>query len=77
MIFGGVPYYLSLMQKQFSMAQNIDNLCFAPKGELVNEFGNLYASLFKNHEKHVQIVEVLSKKAKGLTREEIIKSTNN
>jgi AAA+ ATPase superfamily predicted ATPase len=75
MIFGGIPYYLSLMQKQFSMAQNIDNLCFSRKGELVNEFGNLYASLFKNHEKHVQIVEVLSKKAKGLTREEIIKST--
>jgi hypothetical protein len=75
MIFGGIPYYLSLMQRQFSMAQNIDNLCFAEKGELTNEFGNLYASLFKNHEKHVKIVEVLSKKVKGLTREEIIKSS--
>jgi AAA+ ATPase superfamily predicted ATPase len=74
MIFGGVPYYLSLMQKQLSMAQNIDNLCFAKKGKLANEFGNLYASLFKNHERHVRIVEALSKKAKGLTREEIIKS---
>jgi AAA+ ATPase superfamily predicted ATPase len=75
MIFGGIPYYLSLMQKQLSMAQNIDSLCFAPKGKLTNEFGNLYASLFRNHERHVKIVKVLSKKAKGLTREEIIKST--
>jgi AAA+ ATPase superfamily predicted ATPase len=75
MIFGGIPYYLSLMQKQFSMAQNIDNLCFAEKGKLTNEFGNLYASLFRNFEKHVKIVEVLSKKVKGLTREEILKHT--
>ncbi|MDR1667289.1 MAG: ATP-binding protein [Bacteroidales bacterium] len=74
MIFGGIPYYLSLIQKQFSMAQNIDNLCFAQKGMLKNEFENLYASLFKNHDKHVKIVEVLSKKAKGLTREEIIEN---
>ncbi|MDR3366570.1 MAG: AAA family ATPase [Prevotellaceae bacterium] len=73
MIFGGVPYYLSLMQKQLSMAQNIDKLCFKEKGRLANEFGNLYASLFRSHEKHVKIVEVLSKKVKGLTRDEIVK----
>jgi AAA+ ATPase superfamily predicted ATPase len=75
MIFGGVPYYLSLMQKQFSMAQNIDNLCFAEKGALRSEFENLYASLFKNYDGHMKIVEALSKKAKGLTREEIIEHT--
>lgn len=74
MIFGGIPYYLSHMQKRFSMAQNVDNICFAKKGMLRNEFENLYASLFKNYETHVKIVEALSKKAKGLTREEIIKS---
>ena len=75
MIFGGVPYYLSLMQKQFSMAQNVDNLCFAKKGILRNEFDTLYASLFRNHENHVEIVKVLSKRAKGMTREEIIENT--
>jgi hypothetical protein len=74
MIFGGIPYYMSLMQKQFSMAQNIDNLCFAQKGILKNEFENLYASLFKNYDNHIKIVEILSKKAKGLTREEIIEN---
>lgn len=75
MIFGGIPYYLSLMQKQFSMAQNIDNLLFAESAPLKNEFQNLYASLFKKAENHLKIVEALSKKAKGLTREEIIKIT--
>ena len=71
MIFGGIPYYLSLMQKPFSLAQNVDNLCFAEKGMLRNEFDNLYASLFRNSENHVKIVEALSKKAKGMTRDEI------
>ena len=75
MIFGGIPYYLTLMQKQYSMAQNIDNICFAEKGTLRNEFENLYASLFRNCENHLKIVEALSKKVKGLTREEIIEHT--
>ena len=75
MIFGGIPYYLSLMQKQFSMAQNIDNMFFAETAPLKNEFQNLYASLFKKAENHLKIVEALSKKTKGLTREEILKST--
>ena len=75
MIFGGIPYYLSLMQKQYSLAQNVDRLCFAERGMLRNEFENLYASLFRNYENHVKIVEALSKKTKGLTREEIIENT--
>jgi len=75
MIFGGIPYYLSLMQKQFSMAQNVDNMCFAENGILRYEFDNLYASLFRNYENHLKIVGVLSKKTKGMTREEIIENT--
>ena len=75
MIFGGIPYYLSLMQKQYGLAQNVDSLCFAEKGMLRNEFENLYASLFRNYDSHVKIVEALSKKVKGMTREEIINNT--
>jgi AAA+ ATPase superfamily predicted ATPase len=75
MIFGGIPYYLSLMKKQLSMAQNIDNLCFKEKGELTEEFNNLYASLFRHSENHIKIVEALSRKTQGLTRDEIIEYT--
>jgi len=75
MIFGGIPYYLSLMQKQLSMAQNVDNLLFAANAPLKNEFQNLYDSLFKKAENHIKIVEALSNKAKGLTRNEIISAT--
>jgi AAA+ ATPase superfamily predicted ATPase len=71
MIMGGIPYYLSKIQKGLSVAQNIDNLFFTQNAELKNEFQNLYASLFKNYADYIKIVEALSTKAKGLTRKEI------
>jgi len=74
MIFGGIPYYLSLFQKRFGLSQNVDNLCFKRQGKLTDEFENLYASLFKNYDKHIAIVKALSTKTKGLSREEIIKT---
>jgi hypothetical protein len=48
-------------------------LLFNKTGILRHEFQKLYASLFKNSEKYVEIIEVLSNKNKGLTREEIVK----
>ena len=73
MIFGGIPYYLEALKKGKSVAQNIDEICFERNGILHDEFKNLYASLFKNHENHVQIIEALSKKNIGLTRDDILK----
>ncbi len=75
MIFGGVPYYLSLLRKGMSLSQNIDNLLFNNNGALKNEFNNLYASLFINFENHIKVVEALGKKAKGLLRDEILTLT--
>jgi len=73
MAMGGIPFYLEQVDKAKSAAQNIDTLCFTPTGLLQNEFNNLYASLFKNAEKHVAVIEALSTKLKGITREEILK----
>jgi hypothetical protein len=75
MILGGIPYYLSLFEKGKSFAQNIDILFFERNALLKNEFQNLYASLFRYAENHIAVVEALSKKIKGLTREEISKIT--
>jgi len=75
MTFGGIPYYLSLMNKNLSLAQNINRLCFSASGDLRNEFDNLYASLFNNPSRNVAVVEALGKKKSGLTREEIKKIT--
>ena len=75
MAMGGIPYYLSKIDGSLSIAQNIDNLFFADNAELKNEFQNLYASLFKNWADYIKIVEALSIKAKGLSRQEIEKTT--
>ena len=75
MIFGGVPYYYSLLGRGLSLPQNVDALCFADDGILRGEFEELYAALFKNSEKYIKAVTALSSKAKGLTRNEIIDST--
>jgi len=75
MTMGGIPYYLSKIDSDLSIAQNIDNLFFADNAELKNEFQNLYASLFKNYTDYIKVVEALSIKAKGLSRQEIEKIT--
>lgn len=72
MILGGIPYYLNLLDKSVSLAQNIDNLFFSETPLLGSEFGNLYASLFKDSKDYVKIVEALSKKKSGFTRDEIV-----
>ena len=72
MVFGGIPYYLKLLDNGESLAQNVNRLLFSEDGELRNEFQNLYQSLFRNSEKHIAIVEVLSKKMKGINRNELI-----
>lgn len=76
MIMGGIPYYLSLLKKKLSFNQNIDRLFFEKKGELWDEFANLYATLFSNSEGYIKIVEALSKKPGGMTRNEIINVTH-
>jgi len=75
MIMGGIPYYLNLFEKGKSFAQNIDLLFFERIALLKNEFQNLYASLFRHAENHIAVVEALSKKINGLTRDEISKAT--
>ena len=75
MITGGIPFYLEKIIPGSSLAQNVDNLFFSKSGELKNEFSNLYASLFDNAKDYEKIVEVLSGKKSGLTRNEIMAKT--
>jgi hypothetical protein len=71
MMLGGIPYYLSLLNKQESLAQNIDRLYFRKNSELGQEYRRLYASLFKSPDPYLRIVETLGKSKQGLTRGEI------
>ena len=73
MVFGGIPYYMNCMDRRLSMAQNIDAIVFNETGQLHYEFSRLYASLFKNSEKHLAIIRALAKKGIGMTRSELAK----
>lgn len=75
MVLGGVPFYLSKMNKGDGVAQNIDRLIFAEDGELHDEFRSLYNSLYKNATNHIKIVTTLASKGQGLTRHELIEKT--
>jgi AAA+ ATPase superfamily predicted ATPase len=73
MVMGGVPAYLTAVQRGLSAEQNIKNCCFSKDGALTNEFKNLYDALFNNPNNHIEVIRALSQKNKGLTRSEILK----
>lgn len=72
MAVGGTPYYLDMTQRSLSVAQNIDNLFFAPNAPLRSEYGFLFKSLFKESTLYRKVVETLAKKMKGMTRPELL-----
>ena len=71
MIFGGVPYYWSLLERGRSLTQEVDRLIFSEGGDLHDEFQLLYASLFRNPEPYVDVISALATKKMGMTREEL------
>lgn len=73
MVFGGVPFYYSLLDFNKSLAQNIDSMFFAKNAQLSNEFNDLYYALFNSADKYLAIVRLLASKPCGLTRDEILK----
>jgi uncharacterized protein len=74
MVLGGIPFYLDMVETSQSAIQNINRLCFEANGELRLEFENLYSSLFKKAEDHEAVIQALSTKALGLSRDELIKT---
>lgn len=75
MIMGGIPYYMSMMERGKSLAYNIDRLFFASNAALKNEFEDLYKALFKQAAPHIAVVTALSAKGIGMTRQELVKAT--
>ena len=71
MIFGGAPYYWSLLDRSQSLSQNIDRLFFGKTAELAGEFDRLYKSVFPAPEPYVAVVTALGCKKAGMTRGEL------
>ncbi len=76
MVMGGIPHYLSYIKRGESITQLINRLLLSKNALLRHEFENLYAALFDNYQNHVKVIKALSKKQKGLTRNEILKITH-
>ena len=73
MIFGGIPYYLNMMDRRMSVDQNVETLMFRENGELRFEFDYLFRTLFQHSEKHKEILTALAEKKGGLMRVELSK----
>lgn len=72
MIMGGVAYYLDMLQSDLTFGENIDNLFFREGAPLRTEYDFIFRSLFKDASLYGKVVETLSKKAVGMTRQNII-----
>ena len=75
MFTGGIPFYLSLMNPQMSVAQNIDMLFFHKSAPLRREYDELYSALFTHVDSYIKVIEILYDHKYGLTKREISKAT--
>ena len=71
MIFGGIPYYLDMLNNKKPLFENVDNLFFANNAPLKTEFDFIFRSLFKDSINYRRVIEYLSTKLIGQTREDI------
>lgn len=70
-VFGGVPYYWSLLDFNKTVAENIDANFFQDKSTLANEYNVLIRALYKNPEPYMNILQQLAKTKQGMTRVEL------
>ncbi len=80
MIFGGVPLYLNMLKKHLSLDANIDEMFFREGAPLRDEYDFLFRSLFKDSEYYMRIIDAISKKNMGVSRNDIVadaKVSNN
>lgn len=72
MTLGGIPYYLEQVPTEKSAAQAVQYLFFDKNAKLQSEFNQLYRAMFRKHEIYEKVVEILSGKAMGFTRTELV-----
>ena len=71
MATGGIPYYVSCVEKELSVAQNLDQMFFSKYPLLKDEFDRVCASHGFDGEKFKLVMKTLSGNFLGFTRKEI------
>ena len=72
MVFGGVPYYWSMLKGGESVAQCLDRLLFSREGKLRNEFRDVFGSLFGESASYETIVRALASVKSGISRDALL-----
>ena len=73
MVFGGLPYFLGLLDPHESLGQNIDRLCLAPHALLRHESKTLMESTLKKSPVFGRIVIELAPHTYGMRKEECMR----
>lgn len=75
MVMGGIPYYMKYVEKGMSIDQAVNALFFDERARLKDEYDRLFASIFSKPEEMKAIIEAMSKRHSGWTRQEILEMT--
>lgn len=74
MVFGGLPFFFSLMRSHQSLWENIDRLCLAPRAQLRSETMILLESTMRRSKIYVELFELLSRHKYGVRKQEACES---
>lgn len=72
MITGGIPFYLSKIEKGLSATQVIEALAFKRKSFLLEEFDNLFSSLFDNPDIYIKTIRLIANHRYGIGQEDLL-----
>lgn len=73
MVMGGIPYYLSKVEKNLSATQLIEKLAFKQKSFFLEEFDNLFSSLFSDANVFVDMIKTIASYRYGIGQEDLLK----
>ena len=76
MVFGGLPFFMDLMNENESFRQNVDRLLFRPNALLKDETSRLLEATLKKSPIYGQILEMLSPHNYGIKKADCQRSLN-
>ena len=70
MVFGGLPFFFSLMHPHQSLWENIDRLCLGPRSRLRSETTILLESTMRKSKIYVELFSLLARHKYGMRKQE-------
>ncbi len=72
MVTGGVPFYLLNIIPGLSVPETIEKLAFSKKSLLLEEFDDLFSSLFEQKDLYIKILRLIAQHREGISQEELL-----